>query len=120
MRFFKLDLKFNKKMMFYKGVESVDSLFLLKDGLIIYFCLGKVDESNFWIVVFDLKMKKYKNLYFVVNDQDDIVSSFFYNKKIDLFVLLYYFVEEDYKKIDEVNEKGIDFELIIIYFVVGY
>ncbi|MEG7380792.1 hypothetical protein V5785_15995 [Bacillus subtilis] len=119
MRLFKLDLKSNKKMMLYKGAESADSLFLSKDRSTIYFRLGKADESNFRIASFDLKTKKYKNLYPAVNDQDDSVSSFFYNKKTDSFALLHYSVEEDYKKTDEANEKGIDPEPTTIHFASG-
>ncbi|TYS08558.1 hypothetical protein FZC70_13775 [Bacillus subtilis] len=119
MRLFKLDLKSNKKMMLYKGAESADSLFLSRDRSTIYFRLGKADESNFRIASFDLKTKKYKNLYPAVNDQDDSVSSFFYNKKTDSFALLHYSVEEDYKKTDEANEKGIDPEPTTIHFASG-
>ncbi|MFH0348232.1 hypothetical protein ACHADS_17115 [Bacillus vallismortis] len=120
MRLFKLDLKSNKKMMLYKGAESADSLFLSRDRSTIYFRLGKADESNFRIASFDLKTKKYKNLYPAVNDQDDSVSSFFYNKKTDSFALLHYSVEEDYKKTDEANEKGIDPEPTTIHFAAGH
>ncbi|USP96109.1 PD40 domain-containing protein [Bacillus vallismortis] len=119
MRLFKLDLKSNKKMMLYKGAESADSLFLSRDRSTIYFRLGKADESNFRIASFDLKTKKYKNLYPAVNDQDDSVSSFFYNKKTDSFAFLHYSVEEDYKKTDEANEKGIDPEPTTIHFASG-
>ncbi|CAN2255004.1 putative membrane protein [Bacillus subtilis] len=120
MRLFKLDLKSNKKTMLYKGAESADSLFLSKDRSTIYFRLGKADESNFRIASFDLKTKKYKNLYPAANDQDDSVSSFFYNKKTDSFALLHYSVEEDYKKTDEANEKGIDPEPTTIHFAAGH
>ncbi|MCY7766185.1 hypothetical protein MOB47_07165 [Bacillus inaquosorum] len=120
MRLFKLDLKSNKKTMLYKGAESADSLFLSKDRSTIYFRLGKAEESNFRIASFDLKTKKYKNLYPAANDQDDSVSSFFYNKKTDSFALLHYSVEEDYKKTDEANEKGIDPEPTTIHFAAGH
>ncbi|QIW78918.1 hypothetical protein [Bacillus tequilensis] len=119
MRLFKLDLKSNQKTMLYKGAESADSLFLSKDRSTIYFRLGKADESNFRIAAFDLKTKKYKNLYPAVKDQDDSVSSFFYNKKTDSFAMLHYSVEEDYKKTDEANEKGIDPEPTTIHFAAG-
>ncbi|MCY7944205.1 type IV pilin N-terminal domain-containing protein [Bacillus inaquosorum] len=120
MRLFKLDLTSNKKTMLYKGAESADSLFLSKDRSTIYFRLGKADESNFRIASFDLKTKKCKNLYPAANDQDDSVSSFFYNKKTDSFALLHYSVEEDYKKTDEANEKGIDPEPTTIHFAAGH
>ncbi|MBU5247172.1 MULTISPECIES: PD40 domain-containing protein [Bacillus] len=120
MRLFKLDLKSDKKTMLYKGPESADSLFLSKDRSKIYFRLGKADESNFRIASFDLKTKKYKNLYPAANDQDDSVSSFFYNQKTDSFALLHYSVEEDYKKTDEANEKGIDPEPTKIHFSAGH
>lgn len=119
MRLFKLDLKSNKKTILYKGAESADSLFLSKDGSTIFFRLGKADESNFRIAAFDLKTKKYKNLYPAANNQDDSVSSFFYNKKTDSFALLHYSVEEDYKKTDEANEKGIDPKPTTIHFAAG-
>ncbi|MFC9321642.1 hypothetical protein ACFTRE_10820 [Bacillus subtilis] len=119
MRLFKLDLKSNKKTVLYKGAESADSLFLSKDRSTIYFRLGKSDESNFRIAAFDLKTKKYKNLYPAANDQDNTVSSFFYNQKNDSFALLHYSVEEDYKKTDEANEKGIDPEPTTIHFAEG-
>ncbi|MCO4851792.1 hypothetical protein [Bacillus vallismortis] len=120
MRLYKLDLKSNKKAILYKGAESADSLFLSKDRSTIYFRLGKADESNFRIASFDLKTKKYTNLYPAANDQDDSVSSFFYNKESDSFALLHYSVEEDYKKTDEANEKGIDPEPTTIHFAAGH
>ncbi|MBU5262243.1 TolB family protein [Bacillus atrophaeus] len=119
MRLFKLDLKSNKKSTLYKGVESADSLFLSKDQTKIYFRLGSPDESNFRLASFDLKTKRYENVFPAADDQDDSVSSFFYNSDKDSLALLHYSVEEDYKKTDEANEKGTDPEPTKIHFAAG-
>ncbi|GIN68618.1 MULTISPECIES: hypothetical protein [Bacillus] len=106
-RLIKLDLKTGKTTTLHSGDEYVDELTLSKDGSKLYMRYNLSAERNFHLASFDLKTKAFTAIYPKLNDKDETVSFYQYNQDKGQFVLLHYSEEEDYKKTDEANSKGV-------------
>ncbi|WHH54174.1 hypothetical protein QKW55_17805 [Bacillus paralicheniformis] len=103
----RLDLQSGEKTTLYSGDEYVDGLSLSADGSKLFMRYNLAEERNFHLASFDLKQKAFHVIYPSLNNKDESVSYYQYNKANSQFVMLHYSLKEDYQKTDEANSKGV-------------